>query len=549
MYDIINTCFETTKDSHTIAYYSHLVPLFLSLFIGIFVFIKSRYSFVSRAFLLFIVPFCFWLFGDLITWVSRDYYAVAFYWSILDYLDIVFYLAAVYFFAVLLKGSDVGWKLKVFLTALALPGLVVVVLGKAIGDFNQPVCEAFNNDFLTFYKFAAEGICLLAIAHIGFLNFKKGDRVKRRQTVVIATSLIFFLILFGATEYIASETAYYEVNLYSLFILPVFLFVMIVSIVRLQLFELRILGTQLLVYVLVIMIASQFFFLQSSVDKSLNAVALLVSVGFSYLLMRNVRKEIEAREQIEKLAKDLQKANDRLKELDIQKSEFVSFATHQLRSPLTAMKGYASLILEGDLGEIPREAKEATERIYESSQTLTNVVDDYLNISRIELGTMKYSLNKLDWRNLVEEIIGELKPNVEKAGLVLDFLSDSKDTYTIEADSDKFKQVIANLIDNSVKYTPQGRIDVSLAKSKDSGKILFSIKDTGIGMSQKTLPKLFQKFTRADKASETNIRGTGLGLYVAKQIVEAHHGRIWAQSEGEGKGSQFYVEMDDKGVI
>ncbi|MSR71649.1 MAG: HAMP domain-containing histidine kinase, partial [Candidatus Taylorbacteria bacterium] len=245
-------------------------------------------------------------------------------------------------------------------------------------------------------------------------------------------------------------------------------------------------------------------------------------------------------------ASDLQKTNTRLEELNIQKTEFVSFATHQLRSPLTAMKGYASLILEGDMGAVTPETKQAVERIFDSSKTLTNVVDNYLNISRIELGTMKYFISTLDMKKLVEELIGEIKPNITTAGLEINFTADAKETYMIEADADKFKQVIANLIDNSIKYTPKGKIDVTIDKNLKTHKILFSLKDTGIGMSDKTLPKLFKKFSRSDKASETNIRGTGLGLYLAKEIVAAHKGKIWATSDGENKGSHFFVEMDAK---
>jgi signal transduction histidine kinase len=253
---------------------------------------------------------------------------------------------------------------------------------------------------------------------------------------------------------------------------------------------------------------------------------------------------VSQRERIEFLAADLQKANDRLTDLDKQKSEFVSFATHQLRAPLTAMKGYASLILEGDLGAISEDVKNAIVRIYESSNTLTSIVDDYLNISRIELGTMKYSFEKIDLRDLVNDVIGELKPNIEKSKVKFDFDYDKTKKYMVKVDPNKFKQIIANLVDNSIKYTPQGEVKVNLALV--SGKILFSVKDNGIGIAPEVLPKLFMKFSRATNGSRQNIHGTGLGLFVAKEIVSAHRGRIWAESVGEGKGSSFFVEVDEE---
>lgn len=238
---------------------------------------------------------------------------------------------------------------------------------------------------------------------------------------------------------------------------------------------------------------------------------------------------------------NLETANNRLKELDKQKSEFVSFATHQLRAPLTAMKGYASLILEGDLGEISDALKDAVSRIFESSKTLTNIVDDYLNVSRIELGTMKYTLDKLDLNELVKSVIGELRPNIDSKKEVAFTFSATPGDYVVNADRDKFKQVLANVIDNSLKYTPKGFVNVTLERT--GSNIRFMVKDNGVGIAPEVMPKLFNKFSRANNANTVNIHGTGLGLFVAKDVVLAHHGKIWAESEGEGKGSAFIVEL------
>lgn len=207
------------------------------------------------------------------------------------------------------------------------------------------------------------------------------------------------------------------------------------------------------------------------------------------------------------------------------------------------MKGYASLILDGDYGEINADVRESVSRIFESSKTLAHVVEDYLNISRIELGSMKYYFADLDAKKIVGDVVAEMEPNIKKAGIEVLFTAPD-DTYMISADPDKIKQVYMNLIDNSVKYTPKGKIEVSLKKIKS--KVLFTVSDTGIGMKPDTIESLFAKFTRAYNANITNIHGTGLGLYIARQIAEAHHGKVWAESDGEGKGSRFYVELEGK---
>jgi signal transduction histidine kinase len=211
------------------------------------------------------------------------------------------------------------------------------------------------------------------------------------------------------------------------------------------------------------------------------------------------------------------------------------------------MKGYTSLILEGDLGQLSAGLKDAITRIYDSSSTLTNIVDDYLNISRMELGTMKYSFEPINMKDVVEHVIAELKPNIENSGLAFTFMTVPKnpdERFMIHADRDKFKQVIANVIDNSIKYTPKGSLTMILSKDITTRKITFALKDTGVGISPEVMPKLFSKFVRADNASKQNIYGTGLGLFLAKEIVTAHKGRIWAESDGDGKGSTFFLEMD-----
>ncbi len=330
---------------------------------------------------------------------------------------------------------------------------------------------------------------------------------------------------------------------------PMFSLIMVVSLFiamsKYHLFNIKVILTEIISVVIVVTLLIELFFVQSNIELILKAIVLILVAFFSFLLIKGVNNEISQREQIQSLATDLEKTNSRLVELDRQKSEFVSFATHQLRGPLTAMKGYASLLLEGDMGELPKAARQGVERIYDSTNTLVAIVNDYLNISRIELGAMKYAFQTVDLRSLVEDVVAELKPNIDKAGVKFTFTAQGNVAdYRVTADRDKLKQVFANVIDNSLKYTPKGSIDATLTRDRTKNLFVFKIKDTGVGIAPETLPHLFQKFSRAENASKTNIRGTGLGLYVAKQMISAHHGTIRAESEGEGKGSTFIVELE-----
>jgi hypothetical protein len=236
-----------------------------------------------------------------------------------------------------------------------------------------------------------------------------------------------------------------------------------------------------------------------------------------------------------------QKIIEELKRINELKSEFVSLATHQIRGPLGAIRGYLSLITEGDYGVIPEELYEPLEIILKSVDTLGKTVNDFLDVSRIDQGEMRYYKKDFNLVDLTNEVVSEMRKGIIATGLDLK-INTPTETLTVHGDKTKIKHVLLNLLDNANKYTKTGFIKINLHKKNN--KAIFSIEDSGVGIKPKTMPLLFQKFSRCNEASQTNILGTGLGLYIAKKMLEAQNGRIWAESDGENKGSQFYVELD-----
>ena len=241
----------------------------------------------------------------------------------------------------------------------------------------------------------------------------------------------------------------------------------------------------------------------------------------------------------------LQEANEKLQSLDKLKTEFLSLASHQLRSPLTAIKGYTSMLLEGSFGEVNDKQKEAIDRVFQSSNHLTKVVEDLLNVSKIEAGGMKYEMAPFDIEKAASDLSTDLSITAQKKGLYLNFITDKKAPYTVNGDMEKIRQVILNVVDNAIKYTQQGGITVNLLKDTATNMIRVAVTDTGMGISPEEKEKLFQKFSRGE-GGKTNTGGSGLGLYLAKQIAEAHGGHIAIDSPGVGKGSTFSIEF--KGV-
>lgn len=238
----------------------------------------------------------------------------------------------------------------------------------------------------------------------------------------------------------------------------------------------------------------------------------------------------------------LQVANEKLKSLDKLKTEFLSLAAHQLRSPLTAIRGYTSMLLEGSFGVVDAKQKEAINRVFESSTHLSKVVEDLLNVSKIEAGGMKYEMAPFDLEKAAHDLATDLSVTAKNKGLALTFATDSKPPYTINGDMEKIRQVVLNIIDNAIKYTEKGSITVALSKDPVAKSIKLSVTDTGMGISPEEKEKLFQKFSRG-AGGKTNTGGSGLGLYLAKQIAEAHGGHISIDSPGVGKGSTFSIDF------
>lgn len=319
-------------------------------------------------------------------------------------------------------------------------------------------------------------------------------------------------------------------------------------IIKYNFWNMKLVATELFTTLIVLTLAVEIFLTNSILDFTVKVAITLLVIFSSIFLIRSVRNEVEAKEEVEKLLKDLAFANDELQTLDKRKSEFLSIASHHLRDPLTAIKGYASMLLEGSFGgQLSDGVKDAMQKIFESSKRLVTIIEDFLNITQIEQGEMAYNFTTIDFKKLVGEVIEELSPSASRSGLWLHFLADgvSGEGATVQADTGKVRQMVSNLVDNSIKYTPKGGVRVLLAHTEHGGKsyLQLSITDTGIGMDANTQEKIFNKFSRAEGVSKLYTDGSGLGLYVAKEILKKHNGRIWAESQGLGKGSTFFIEL------
>ena len=231
----------------------------------------------------------------------------------------------------------------------------------------------------------------------------------------------------------------------------------------------------------------------------------------------------------------------REKMIERMKTEFVSISAHQLRTPLSAIKWTLKMLLDGDLGKITEEQRDFIEKTYKSNERMINLINDLLDVTRIEEGRYLYEPVLIDFEPLVQSVINTYREEIKKKELKLEFKKPEKKLPQVRVDVEKMGLAIQNLLDNAIKYTLDGgEIIISLVPAEKA--IEFLIKDTGIGIPKNQQDKVFSKFFRGSSAIKMETDGSGLGLFIAKNIIEAHGGKIWFESE-EGKGTTFYFTL------
>ncbi len=323
------------------------------------------------------------------------------------------------------------------------------------------------------------------------------------------------------------------------------------AIVKQKLFGIKVILTQLLIASIAFLLLFNFFTSQNTFEYIWKGTLFVVFLIFGWLLVKSVVREIKQREEINKYAGQLGVANVKLKKtyvklqkLDKAKSEFISIASHQLRTPLTAVKGYISMIIEGDYGKMPKEAVRPMHNVYASNERLIKLVNSLLNLSRLEAGKIKIEKAKFAVQDMLKSIVVEFSSQAKERGIKLTFAKPKEKIPIVNADQQKLRQVVANLIDNALKYTEQGSVKVTLSKEKKNVKIL--VIDTGEGMTEEELGQVFESFSRAGAGKRMFIEGAGLGLYVARKFITMQKGKIWAESAGKGKGSTFHILLPIK---
>jgi signal transduction histidine kinase len=530
-----------SADLPGLLYYSHIPVTIISMLIALFVFINGPKLLLNRLLLVIAASFSLWTFFSLITWTNTHSEVILFVWSLFGILQSLIAVFSIYFVYVFLTKKDVGFNLKIAFAALLLPALVIAPSWLNLSGFNLSLCDSTGHEGILYIAYYT----LLGLVAMGWIfvllvrHYRTAAQGFRKQILTIGIGIELFLLTFFVAGFLTSYLndigllAGYELEQYGLFGMVVFMGVLAFMIVRFKTFNVGLIAAQALVVALVILIGSQLTFVRSVTNIVLTSITLVLTGTVGIILIRSVKREVELRKHVELLALDLEKSNK-------QQIILIHFITHQIKGFVSKSRNIFSMMHEGDFGPIPEAMKPMVEEGLRSDTKGVNTIQEILNAANIKSGKVAYKKESFDLKALVDEISLDLKAAADAKGLTL-ALETGTDPLTYAGDRVQLFNALKNIIDNSIKYTLKGDVRVKLAK--EDTVVRFTVEDTGVGITTEDMANLFTEGGHGANSAKINVESTGFGLYIVKNIIEAHNGKVWAESDGEGKGSRFIVEL------
>lgn len=525
-----------------------------ALALGLFVFLKKKKSALHRVFALLNLAIAVWALSYW-QWLIASEKSTALFWTRILTIGSTFIpiLFLHWILLVLNKTKQkknlvrLGYLMTAFFLLFSFSPLLVKDVEPTHGFPFWPTPGILYHFYIIFSYVLLLGYGVYQL----FMAYKQAEGYKKEQM-----KYIFLGLAIAAPAGFSNFPLWYKINFppyLNIFVLG-YLTCYTYAILKKKLLDIKIVLTQTLVALIAILLFVNLVGAKTIIEYIWKGGLLVSFLIFGWLLTKSVYREIEQKEQMNRLALRLEETNAKLKEaykkvkkLDKAKSEFIYIASHQLRTPLTAIKGYISMLLEGDYGKIQSEPQEKTlKNIFSANERIIALVNSLLNLSRLESGKIKLNKEKVDLNELLSQLVKDFQNQAQAKNLKLYFEAPEKSIKEIEIDREKIREVVSNLIDNGIKYTPKGEIKIKLGKinKKEKGEFaLIEIQDTGEGMDKEEIAKLFHSFSRAKAGAKHWVSGAGLGLYIAKKFITMHQGSVKAVSEGKGHGSKFVIEL------
>jgi len=508
-----------------------------SVILGFVVYFNNRKSATHILFLLFTLVSSAWSIFNYMTYQVSDL-SIAL-WVVRVVMFLAVYQAFI-FFLLMFRFPQENFDLPKWIKYVAIPAVIVVSLltltplvfsGVLITPGNPP--QPVPAPGIVLFALVAVSSVIGGVAMmIKRIRGTEGKEKTQFKILALGVTTMFILIIFFNFVFVAVFGNSSFIPLSALFTLP-FVVCAFYAIARHEFLNIKIIATEVITFILIITAFVEVILATTISEVIFRGGVFVVLLSFGILLIRSVMREVAQREKLQELT-------EKLKAVDKQKDEFVSMAAHELRSPMTAIKGYISMVMEGDAGDISEKARGFLADANTINERLIRLVNNMLNVSRIEEGRMVYQMEEENLSSVVKAAFVQFKPETERKGLKFELSIPAEIKDKVDVDADRIHEVVANLISNATKYTDKGSITVRLTQP-NSSTVRFEVEDTGPGISPEEQGKLFQKFARAE-STIGKTTGTGLGLYICKLLMAKFNGKIGLDSQ-EKKGSTFWFEL------
>lgn len=512
-----------------------IITVITNLFLGWIVFSGNKKSATHKYLALITLVIALWTISNYFSLNSSTETATLF-WIRFVMVATTPLAPLLYLFFKAFPGDKLGISKK-FLFLITIICIVVAGISASPLTFSE---VSIDEGVVPKTNFGAAGFGLLTVGFllasfwVSIIKYKSSDLVVRTQFKTIALGAILTFSLQIITNFLMVVMFNYSsFVVFGPFFSLILIGSMTYAILKQHFLSIKIIAVQIFTAFIIISLLAKLFVSNSFPEFVVDATIFCIVAGFSFLLIRSVNVEIKQKEELQKLM-------TKLKELDSQKNEFINMAAHELRAPLSAIKGFVSMIMEGDTGDIPEKTRGYLADVNSINSRLVRLVNNMLNVSRIEEGRMAYVMEDEQLSHVARAVYSEFTPEAQRKELdyKLDIPNNIHDK--VKIDTDKINEVMGNFISNALKYTEKGSVTVRLTQ-QNKNLVRFEVVDTGPGISETEQKKLFQKFYRVE-SNVGKTTGTGLGLYISKLMIEKFGGKIGLSSETD-KGSIFWFEL------
>lgn len=509
-------------------YYAYIPIVLFSLWMAVRFYANNKRDKSVILFSAISLSLAFLVLSNLLSWIAAPVWLVTLSWQLWGISNMLLPLFTFLFVFNLVYGRPLNNSLKYILYVLLIPVLVTLPTKLNVYDFDYESCEGVVTNLTALYVYSYQALIILGLCYLLFKSVFKvfSSFPEKKKLVLVSSSAILFIVFFMATAMFGDYISDYRIEL----IAPIGAVLFLVGVSYFAIdnnkFNANVLGAEMLVVVLFIIMGSIMLVGDINYVHSVTSASLIFVTLIGYYLIKSVKKEIEQRKEIEELVTRLRSVNKVL--------------SHDVKGALGKHAMLFRALADGDFGPVSDQARVFVEQ---SAKDATKLVDAIMVM--LQSGhDLTFHPSKFDIGILVRDIVESSKTEAEKKGLVLNLKVDDTSSLMVDLDQSYIKMhVVQNLISNAINYTLQGNIDVYIGKASES-RIMFSVKDSGIGISKSDAPKMFSEGGHGEHSAEVNVHSTGYGLFSAKRVVDACGGKIWFESEGiPGKGTIFCVEL------